>query len=87
MRKEFERISAKDNGKRGHPLSALHSKQKQVAIAMQIAPHPPRRSVRALLTHTAPALDVWRQTSLAEKDEECGDGAASDQISFLTFLY
>lgn len=52
---------------------------------MRIAPQsPPHRSVRALRTHRAPTLDVWCQTSLAQKDEECGDGAASDPGSILS---
>ena len=58
---------------------AKNSGEKLVAVGMRIALHPPHRSVRALLTHTAPTLDVWRQTSLAEKGEECRDGATSDQ--------
>src|ERR1035437_10090919 len=34
---------------------------------MPVARHPPHRSVRALLTHTAPTLDARRQTLCEEK--------------------
>jgi hypothetical protein len=40
----------------------------RVAVGMRVASHPPHRSVRALLTHTAPSLDAWRQSALADKD-------------------
>jgi hypothetical protein len=33
------------------------------AVAMRVAPHPPNRTVLALLTHTVPTLDAWQQTA------------------------
>jgi hypothetical protein len=33
-----------------------------VAVGTLITERPPHRSVRALLTHTAPTLDAWRQS-------------------------
>jgi hypothetical protein len=47
---------------------------------MRIAPHPPHRSVRALLVHTAPTSDVWRQTAHSEKDEGFGEPATNEWI-------
>jgi hypothetical protein len=35
---------------------------RRVAVGMAIADHPPHRSVRALLTHTALTLDEERQS-------------------------
>ncbi|MBZ5500439.1 MAG: hypothetical protein LAP85_28935, partial [Acidobacteriia bacterium] len=46
-----------------------------VAVGIPVTRHPPHRSVRALLAHTAPTSDVWRQTSLAGKGEVYGGGA------------
>ncbi len=34
-----------------------------VAVGMSITAHPPRRSGRALLTHPAPTLGVWRKSA------------------------
>ena len=40
-------------------------KRPPVAVGMRVAPHPPHRSVRALLTHTVLTLDVLpRKTNL-----------------------
>jgi len=49
----------------------------RVAVGMRRAPHPPHRSLRARLEHTASTSDVWRRTSLAERGEDYGDGVAS----------
>ena len=34
-----------------------------VAVGIPVTRHPPHRSVQALLMHTAPTSDVWRQTA------------------------
>jgi len=48
-----------------------------VAVGIRVAPHPPHRSVRALLAHTALTSDAWRQTAREERDARCGGAAAS----------
>jgi hypothetical protein len=40
-----------------------------VAVGMAITGHPPHRSGRALLTHPAPILGIWRRTAVQDKDE------------------
>jgi len=42
----------------------------EVAVGMPITQHPPRRSQRALLTHWAPTLSIWRQTALQGRHEQ-----------------
>ena len=42
-----------------------------VTVGMPVTRHPPYRSVRALLTHTAPTSSVWRETAVQGKDEQC----------------
>ena len=45
-----------------------------VAVEMLVARHPPHRSVRALLTHTAPALgSASRVNAIANKPAVVGD--------------
>ena len=39
---------------------------------MPVTGHPPHRSVRAQLAHTAPILDEWRRSAREGRDEECG---------------
>ena len=34
----------------------------RVAVGMPVTRHPPHRPVRALLTHTVPTSDIWRQS-------------------------
>ena len=34
-----------------------------VAVGMPVTRHPPHKTVRAQLTHTASALDDWRQSA------------------------
>jgi hypothetical protein len=41
--------------------------KKRVAVGTDIADRPPRRSVRALLTHTALTSDAWRQSARSGK--------------------
>jgi hypothetical protein len=55
----------------GHPLLTVlfFHFHKKVAVGMRIAPHPPHRSVRALLTHTAPTSDIWRQVNLTRTNQ------------------
>src|SRR5450432_1419977 len=48
----------------------------QVAVGTVIAGRPPHRSVRALLTHTAPIFDEWHQSAHSDKDAGHADGAA-----------
>jgi hypothetical protein len=43
----------------------------KVAVGMPVARHPLHRSVRALLTHTAFTLSVWRRSVLRDKGELC----------------
>jgi hypothetical protein len=50
---------------------------RSVAVGTAIADRPPHRSVRALLTHTAPTSDIWRQSERRGMDAPAGDGAAS----------
>ncbi len=45
---------------------------------LAIAERPPHRSVRALLTHTAPTLDAWRRSDRSGRDETNWAGAAND---------
>src|SRR5580692_1915089 len=51
-----------------------------VAVGTIIADRPPHRSVRALLTHTAPTLVVWRRSGSSGKDEARGDWATSGKL-------
>ena len=44
-----------------------------VAVGTTLADRPPHRSVRALLTHTAPTSDAWRQNESSGKDARCVD--------------
>ena len=41
-----------------------------VAVGMPVTRHPLHRSVRALLTHTAPILSVYRQIVCLAKDAQ-----------------
>ena len=41
-----------------------------VTVGMPVARHPPYRSVRALLTHTAPTSSTWRKIAAQDKDEQ-----------------
>jgi hypothetical protein len=43
-----------------------------VAVGMLVSQHPLHRSVRALLTHTAPTSSIWRRSALRDKGELCG---------------
>lgn len=47
-----------------------------VAVGMAITGHPPHRSGRALLTHPAPILGIWRKTAAQDKDALFADMAA-----------
>ena len=49
----------------------------RVAVGTTISDRPPHRSVRALLTHTAPTLDIWRRSARSGKDAQAGAGEAS----------
>jgi hypothetical protein len=42
--------------------------ESRVAVGMPVARHPPRRSVREALPHTAPTLSIWRRTAPTEED-------------------
>src|SRR5580700_9840432 len=50
---------------------------------MPVARHPPHKTVRALLTHTASTTDEWRQSVLSDEDalhgerEPIGQGAGA----------
>ena len=52
-----------------------------IAVGMPVTRHPPHRSVRAALPHTALTLDAWRQSGHLETDAgyagwESNDGSA-----------
>ena len=51
----------------------------RVAVGTVITDRPPHRSVRARLTHTAPTLDIWRQSEPRDRGAPGGAGAASGQ--------
>ena len=55
----------------------LRDQKEWVAVGTAIADRPPHRSVRALLTHTAPTSDIWRQSGRSGKDAQVGAGEAS----------
>jgi len=46
------------------------SMRKMVAVGMPVTRHPLHRSVRALLTHTAPILSLYRQIVCLAKDAQ-----------------
>ena len=48
------------------------SKEDGVAVGTDIADRPPRRSVRALLTHTALTPDARRQSARSGRDAPAG---------------
>ncbi len=53
-----------------------------IAVGMALSGHPPHRSVRAELPHTAPTLDIDDQTALRDKDagEEKVSGTDSESV-------
>ena len=42
-------------------ISSVLSLGSVVTVGMSVTRHPPYRSVRALLTHTAPTSSIWRE--------------------------
>jgi len=44
-------------------------KEGEVTVGMSVTRHPPYRSVRALLTHTAPTSSIWRENELLDIHE------------------
>ena len=55
---------------------------KKVAVGTIIADRPPHRSVRAALPHTAPTLDIWRQSGRSDKGvESVGEATSARTIA------
>jgi len=50
--------------------AVTHADETPVAVGMPVTRHPLHRSVRALLTHTAPILSVYRQIVCLAKDAQ-----------------
>jgi hypothetical protein len=48
-----------------------------IAVGMPVTGHPPHRSVRAALPHTALTLDAWRQSAHSEMDAGCAGWESS----------
>ena len=67
-----------------HPLHRSRARpirdriEEMVAIGMPVARHPPHRSVRAELPHTAPTSGVWRETARLDTAAEFGHEGAND---------
>jgi len=52
-----------------------------IAVGTMVTHRPPHRSVRALLTHTAPTLDSWRQNAGWDKDAGSSHLESTQQTS------
>ena len=57
-------LLAKELAKEGEVIG-----NKLVTVGMSVTRHPPYRSVRALLTHTAPTSSIWRENELLDIHE------------------
>jgi hypothetical protein len=49
-----------------------------VAVGMPVTQHPPHKTVRASLTHTASTLDDWRRSVPSDKDAKHGERESID---------
>jgi hypothetical protein len=66
----------KSRGQIVRPASP-HTRGPFVAVGTTVTRRPPHRTVRAGLLHTAPTLDVWRQSARSDADAGYGRWEAS----------